>query len=135
MKKLIAIVGLASLFTAGLALAAPREASAQEFYGQASGQFGYEGTWGNDHGRRGHGRDNRNHHRPSFQTQVTESYYEAVATFSWQWDWGCQKWVQVQTGTTWVLRSQSRVVNVFWYAAWNTYVYYNRSGQLTVFVR
>lgn len=133
MKKLI-VIGLASLFTAGLALAAPSEASAQEFYGQGQVFGQANGSWGNDPGRRGH-RGGRNHHRPSFQTQVTESYYEQVATFSWQFDWSCYKWVQVQTGTQLVLRTQTRVVTVFWHSGWNAYVYTNLQGQLTVYSR
>ncbi len=135
MKKLIITAGLVSLFTAGLALAAPSEASAQEFYGQGQVYGQANGSWGNDYGRRGPRHGGRNQHRPSFQTQVVESYYESVATFSWQFDWSCYKWVYVQTGTQMVLRTQTRLVTVFWHSSWNTYVYTNLQGQLTVYTR
>lgn len=138
MRKLIITAALATFCTAGLALAAPSEASAQEFYGQRHGDWDRDGRHGRHDGRwdgRGNGHHDRRPHRPSFQTQVIETYYEQVATFSWQFDYGCYKWVQVQTGWTWELRSQTRTVTVFWYGAWNSYAYYNRQGSLTVFTR
>src|SRR5262245_48098842 len=60
---------------------------------------------------------------PPIQVTVTETYQEAVADFSWVWDWSCWSFVRVQVGTHFETRTVTRTVTATWDSARNCYTY------------